>query len=280
MVRLFYFIFFLFAIIGAHAQPTRQKAVLVVGPCEDITAVDIAESKRIARLLRNRGISVHEFYHPQADWKAITKATSGADLFVYMGHGTTMGEGGSPGGFFLSGNRFVSAAAIREELKLKAGALVLFQSVCYGAGSTAGDTVDIQVREAMQRVSSYARPFIEGGAGAYFAVNVGGGAFRFLDELLQGKTIREGFDAAARSGYTVDSVASFSASAYVGVASRKGGGSCTRTTWRNGVAESREVPSVRSFDIAFVAPQSWHWPASAKRKLKVDAAPSTALKRF
>ena len=60
---------------------------------------------------------------------------------------------------------------IENELELRDNAMVLFQSVCRTAESSAGDKGDIFVKLAKQRISDYTEPFIKNGASVYYANN-------------------------------------------------------------------------------------------------------------
>ncbi|MBK6834273.1 MAG: hypothetical protein IPG89_08380 [Bacteroidetes bacterium] len=146
------------------------KAVVVVGPVEESTKSFITEKKELVLFLRSIGVQVTEFYHPNAKWNDIVEASKGANIFIYSGHGSTMGENGGAGGLCVTDGLY-SAESITNEIKLAKNALVLFNHVCGGAGSSADDTKDIGKEEAMKRVGDYAKPFIINNAAAYYANN-------------------------------------------------------------------------------------------------------------
>lgn len=50
--------------------------------------------------------------------------------------------------------------------------MVIFKSVCGGAGFSADDRIDIGTDEAKKRVCSYASPFFKIGSAAYYANNI------------------------------------------------------------------------------------------------------------
>ena len=112
----------------------------------------------------------------------IIEVANKCKFFVYSGHGSTMGVNGNAGGICI--NSMVSSYELIKSLRLKENALVIFKSVCRGAGSSAGDNTDIGITEAKKRVTNYAYPFFEIGASAYYANNYGAGAYNFLEDFL------------------------------------------------------------------------------------------------
>ena len=137
---------------------------------------------------------------------------------------------------------------------MKNNALVLFKSVCRGAGSSAGDNDDIGIKVAKERVTSYAYPFFEIGAAGYYANNFGNGVYNFLKDFLAGKTLKEAYVNSASTWTTIefeepfpnDSTKSFS------IASTPGGGTSTRTTYTNGVKKVEKIPTPKEYEIAYV----------------------------
>lgn len=237
---------------GQSVHTAGLKAILVVGHQEDGTARAVTEMDKIARLFTDHGVTVEKFYDRKAIWKEVVKASAGANFFVYSGHGTTLGGQNRSGGLCVEPT--VSALTMQAELKLADQALVVFQSVCMGAGSSAGDESDIGPDEAEKRVGDYAYPFFSCGAAAYYATNYIGGALEFLSGFLNGDALGDGYKRSA-SGWTEiefekpydrDPVKSIS------VASRPGGGTTTLITYTNGKRSSRQIPVVKGYNIAYV----------------------------
>jgi hypothetical protein len=166
----------------------KLKVVIVVGHAEASTIENINEQKILATHLRSKGIQVIEIYPPN-NWKMLIKETKGAHILIYSGHGSTAGDNNT-GGICLDDN-ISSANDIRRDLKLHKNALVLFNHVCRGAGSSALDIGDIGVSEAAQRVINYSRPFFDIGAGVYYANNLCDSGLKFFNELLSGKSIEQ-----------------------------------------------------------------------------------------
>lgn len=174
----------------------KLKAVFVVS---DVDGDDpkgwwnkmfIAQQKLNAQYLRERGVQVKEFYHPNTKWKDILKASEGANLFIYSGHGSNQGINYDAGGLcLLDGIRH--ASEIKSELKLHKNALVIFNSACSSAGSSASDTKDIGAKEAQKRVAEYAYPFLVNTNGAYLANNNTDWMIPFFMSFFSGKTLTE-----------------------------------------------------------------------------------------
>jgi len=252
-----------------------QIAVLVVGPQEDGTQEAIYDMEKMGDYLKNQGVNVKTFYGNKANWNEINKASNGASFFIYSGHGGSLGENGNAGGLFLSNS--VSSQDIVNDLHLKRNSVVIFKSVCNGAGSSAGDDGDIGINEAIKRVSYYSKPFIEIGAACYYANNLGDGCLSFLKDFFDGKTIKECFVNSTQSWWTqttntngvksVEKVLSedpladieieksykYARNMNISIASTNWGGTVTRTSYINGVKSVKQVPSSKSYNISYVA---------------------------
>ena len=183
-----------------------------------------------------------------------SRSVTGANIFIYSGHGTTMGDGGKPGGLVLAKDYFLSSSDIRTKFHLATNAIVLFQSVCMAAGSSAGDEKDIGVQLAESRVSDYCKPFIDAGAAVYYATNTVGGGLSFLRDLWEGFSVKKIFESqidftskketihpwAIRSGFEL------------GLSSNIFNGTSTVITYENGVRSEKQVACFKQYDLAFV----------------------------
>lgn len=228
------------------------RAVLVVGHLEASTGRSMKEMDKIGLLLEGHGVKVEKFYDRKAVWKDIAHAARGANFFIYSGHGTNLGGGDNPGGLCVEPT--VASYTVRQELKLAANALVVFQSVCYGAGSSAGDGIDIGPAEAGRRVGHYAFPFFSTGASGYYANDFIGGAHDFLTAFLEGRSLGEAYVKTATQWTTIefDKPYEQDSTKRISVASRPGGGTTTLTTYTNGRRSTRQVPVVKGYVIAYV----------------------------
>ena len=232
------------------------KAILVVGHQEDGTADAIKEMDRLADFLHEQGVRIRRFYDENANWEEITAISRHANIFVYAGHGSTRGPNGTGG---LSLQTSVSNTNIIDELELAPNAIVLFQSVCRGAGSSAGDDDDIGVEIAGKRVTEYAKPFFSVGASVYFANNYTDGCLKFLQNLYEGKTLEECYLEAVNPWNTVEFSRSFPyyADRTISISSNPGGGKATRITYTNGVRSEEEIIQPKGYDIAFAGPSGF-----------------------
>ena len=234
---------------------SRIKAVLVVGYCEDLTKQKIDEAKEIASYLQSLGVHVSEFYPPNDKWQHIVRASVDANIFLYSGHGTTMGEQGKVGGLCLSKEVFISSDSIYKELKLHKNALVLFQSVCYAAGSSASDNSDIGAKVALQRVSDYAHPFVKLGVAGYYANDYLNTSKQFLKEFLNKKNIEQIYVAATSSYCQIQLTKKYiyNTNFEVSVASPKNiSGFATRTSYVNGKPKIEKIPVFKEYEVAYV----------------------------
>jgi hypothetical protein len=238
--------------ILSFSQADQLRAVIIVGDLQDGTVSAIKEMEEIHSFFKSKNVIVKTFYHPKTNWKDIISASKDASFFVYRGHGMSWPDG-KYGGLDL--NEAISSEDIMNDLKLKANAIVIFKSVCGGAGSSASDVGDIGIRKALERVSDYSRPFLNIGASAYYADNFGNGCLSFLNDFFEGKIIKECFDNSIgwSAKLEIDQDYKYDKSKSIGVASSDWGGTVTRTSYINGVKSVIEVPSTKDYDIAYVA---------------------------
>lgn len=175
------------------------KAVLVVGPIDGDygtwTQREKSNMDLVAEELETNGVVVYKFYTPNNNWEQIKSAAQGAHFFFYRGHGVYWGDPNYPyavGSLALK-DGIVSPSAVREELHLAGNAIVMFYG-CYTAGSSSADTISLRSAEAQRRVVMYAQPFIDNGAGAYFANWFGDAFQKFVRYLFQGATLGQAYE--------------------------------------------------------------------------------------
>jgi hypothetical protein len=229
------------------------EAVLIVGNTEESTASSIKDMNAVALIFQNNGIKVTKFYDRNTNWETIKIAAKTANFFVYSGHGSTMGINGKTGGLCL--NKMISTKQILEELQLKKNAVVLFKSVCGGAGSSAVDSKDIGIEEAATRVTDYAQPFFIIGASCYYADNYGGGIDMFLTNFLAGKTINECYETTTKMPLVHHEIAKPFApdsKKQIAISSNKSEGVTTLYTFENGKTTRKKIPSFKNYNIAYV----------------------------
>ena len=182
--------------IAWKTESKKLKAVIIVSDVDGDEPDGwwnkeyIAEQKKNAKYLREHGLLVKEFYHPNTKWKDIVKASEGANIFIYSGHGSNQGINHPSGGLCLV-DGIHGADEIKSEIKLHQNALVIFNSACNSAGSSADDKSDIGVKEAQLRTGEYAYPFLINSGGAYIADCNFGLISKIFNSLFKGKSLVE-----------------------------------------------------------------------------------------
>jgi hypothetical protein len=242
---------FTYPVLG-QAGPKDLKAILIVGHQEDGTGKAIKDMDKIADLFVENGVAIHKFYDDKANWDQIIETAKECNFLVYSGHGSNRGEDGNAGGLCI--NSRVSSAELMNKLRLKKNAIVLFKSVCNGAGSSASDEQDIGITEAKKRVTYYAYPFFETGASAYYANNFGNGVYHFLMDFLKGLSVQQSYLNSTQiwTNVELEEVFSRDSTKSISIASTPGGGTATRTTYINGVKKEQEIKSPKGYKIAYV----------------------------
>lgn len=251
---------FLFISLSAvtHSKTTTLfnkegfEAILIVGQQEDGTKDAIARMDKIADFFKKKKVKVHQFYDGDANWNEIVQVSKNCSFLVYSGHGSNLGVDGNAGGLCL--NDQISSKELMEQLRLKENALVLFQSVCKGAGSSAGDTKDIGIEEAKNRVTHYAYPFFEVGASAYYANNYLDGVLDFLTDFFDGNTLGSIYNKSIGSRHKIELEEPFEKDPRktISIMSTPGGGVATVTTYTNGVKSVKKIIEPKSYDMAYV----------------------------
>jgi hypothetical protein len=186
--------------LGQNSGSKKLEAVCIVGSRVSQSYEDRTEE--IAEFLESKNVKVHRFYDGDNNWNKIKKAAENCSFFIYSGHGTVLGLDGGFGGLVVED--FISAQQIVDELKFKKEAIVIYQSACGGAGSSAGDQGDIGLETAEERVVETATPFLLAGAKAYHGNNYFGGALEFLENIFQGNTVNESFINTAEMWNTIE----------------------------------------------------------------------------
>lgn len=239
------------------------KAVLIIGPFDDPNSViastgdysteaTIRQMDYIANLFIKNGVKVYKFYNEKSDWSRIVKVARDCNFFVYAGHGSNLGRNGNTGGLIVKSGP-VSTHQLIKTLRLKKNALVVFKSVCKGAGSSAGDEKDIGPKVAERRVTYYASPFFKVGAAAYYANNYDGGVYSFLRDFLSGKTLKKAYHNNLYSN-KIEFEKPFLSDRrkYISIASSEGGGKKTIVTVRYGKESRKTINNPKEYNIAYV----------------------------
>ena len=152
MKHIFFILFLLPTTL--FSQSNSLQAVLIVGDHQDRTSLAIEKMEVLHAFFKNKDVKVKTFYHPNTSWDEIIRVSKKCSFFVYSGHGISWPDG-KYGGLDL--NKSVSSKDIKSSLKLKPNSLIIFKSVCGGAGSSANDDGDIGIKKAIDRVSENTR---------------------------------------------------------------------------------------------------------------------------
>ena len=227
------------------------KVVIVNG--HDGT-INSSAAQEITAICQNQGYRVTYLSGNNATWDIVRPAIQNANILIYSGHGSNKGYDGT-GGLCLNGNggEIISSYTLEEEVQLAPNALVIFKSVCGGAGSSASDNGDIGITEAVKRVSAYSRPFFNINAAAYYADNYEGSTAKFLKKMFAGQTLQAAFieNSSFWNDVEYDATLSYNNNMRVGVASEYSPGSHTRTTTTNGHSVTRTIENFKSYPVAY-----------------------------
>lgn len=201
------------------------------------------------------GVQVFEFYPPYDKWEAIVKASEGAHILIYDGHGSNQGINYNVGGLCLT-KHIYHAQDIVNEFKLHKNAVILFHGVCNAAGSSADDNSDIGKEEALKRVGEYAFPFIKLNAGVYYANNYNSSWVDFFDCFFAKKTMKKIYTKEATKYQKIEVCRKYQYDQKfeIAVASRAGTGE-TRIRYsstNNGAWKEEKYKDFKTYDIAYV----------------------------
>lgn len=167
----------------ALAAAPVPKVVLVVGPVGSLTASYRAQADDAAAAAAAAGAEVVRVYSPNATWPAVQRATAGASIVVYLGHGngwpsryrdslfpvTQNGFGLNPvAGVDDSAHQYFGEASV-QSLRLAPNAVVVLSHLCYASGNTEPGLPEGTTDQAIQRVDNYASGFLRAGARAVIA---------------------------------------------------------------------------------------------------------------
>ena len=226
----------------------KLKAIFIVGPVEESTKEFIDEQKKNAKYLKSLGVQVIEFYHPNAKWKDIVKASEGANILVYAGHGGVA--------VFCVTGQIIEGDVIQRDLKLHKNAIVIFNHACESAGASLLDTKDIGQIEALRRVGDYAKPFIASNVSVYYANNYSDCLIPFFTSLFERKPIKEIHNKQAtkwdkieaRKKYQYDS------NFEICISSRNGTNEIRTLTWYESgkISKIEKFKDCKTYDIAYV----------------------------
>ena len=240
----------------------QLKAIIIVGPVgKEWDKNSIEKQKKNAKYLRSLGVQVFEFYPPNDKWESIVKASEGAHILIYSGHGSNQGINYDVGGLCLTKDIY-HAQDILDQFKLHKNALILFNSVCGAAGSSASDNGDIGKNEAIKRVSEYAYPFYKLNAGAYYANNYEDCLIPFLESFFKHKNIKAIYKTQASLWQKIEEYRNYPYDPQfeVAVASKAGTNEIVSryVSTNNGAWKEEKIKDFKSYDVAYVGKPNYN----------------------
>lgn len=186
---------------AASAATTQLKVVIVVGPTGSGTAQNIANARELAAQARSYGAKVIEIYSPNATFYRVRTLATGANVLIYMGHGSgwpspykpfnaDRKDGMGLNAALAHGNlnvAYYGERYLKQYIHLAANSVVLLRGLCYSAGNSEPGKPAPSVSVGRQRVVNYAAGFLRTGAKAVFAEPYGGVSY-VLDWVFHGTT--------------------------------------------------------------------------------------------
>jgi hypothetical protein len=184
----------------ASAASYQAKVVIVVGQTQSVTGHYIDLAKQAAGQFRDHGASVTEVYSPNATWGAVKAAAKGANVLVYMGHGSgypnpyvSFLQQKADNGMGLdgptSGKTYYYGEAYMAQLSLAPNAIVILNHLCYASGNSEPGRGRPSVSDAHMRIEGYAGGFLRAGARAVIAEGLNDIGY-YIDQLFTGhKTV-------------------------------------------------------------------------------------------
>jgi hypothetical protein len=183
------------------AAAYQTKVVIVVGQTQSVTAHYISSANAAAAVFESHGAAVTKVYSPYATWSAVRTAAKGANVLVYMGHGSGypnpynpylkptgdngMGlnavAGSSDSHTYYYGENYMA------QLQLAPNALVILNHLCYASGNSESGSARPALSTAKTRVDGYASGFLRAGAKAVIAEGTNSIDY-YIDTLFTGHT--------------------------------------------------------------------------------------------
>jgi len=195
---------------AAAATPrasSRPKVAVIVGPVSGVTGEYRRDGRRLARQARAYGARVTQVFSPYATWSRVVKATRGANLVIYLGHGNGWPSPYGPYQPFTKNGLGLNARAgrgdsnvtyrgeyfVRRKLHLARHAVVLLNHLCYASGNAEGGAPTRSARIARARADNYARGFQAAGASTVFAIGLEHPAYVLRGLFRSNRTMRQIF---------------------------------------------------------------------------------------
>jgi hypothetical protein len=183
------------------AASYQAKVVIVVGQTQDATARYRSDADRAAAVFAKYTTDITKVYSPDATWSAVKAAAKGANILVYMGHGSGFPDPYlsylSPNGDNGMGLNAVAGSSDTKtyyygenymaQLGLAPNAVVILNHLCYASGNSESGNGEPTLSDAETRVDGYASGFIRGGAQGVIAEGLNDISY-YIDTLFTGHT--------------------------------------------------------------------------------------------
>ncbi len=170
------------AVKTVAASVAQAKVVIVVGATQGTTASYRADADHAADLFSHYTSNVVKVYSPYATISAVQDAAQGANILVYLGHGSgypnpynaqeVAGDNGmglnATAGAGDSNTKYYGDDYMAQ-LNLAPNALVLLNHLCYASGDSEWGAGAPSLGTAQTRVDGYANGFLRGNARAVIA---------------------------------------------------------------------------------------------------------------
>jgi hypothetical protein len=183
----------------ANAAVCSAKVVIVVGQTQGDTQRYIDDANALVPVFTGHGACVTTVYSPNATWAAVKAAAKGANVLVYMGHGSgwpnpyptggplkPMGDNGMGLNDRLgttNTNTYYYGESYMAQLELAPNAMVFLNHLCYASGNNEQGRGLPDETTARTRVEGYASGFMRAGAGAVLAEGLNNLSW-YVDQLF------------------------------------------------------------------------------------------------
>lgn len=168
---------------SVHAAAVQTKVVIVVGATQGTTASYRSDADAAAAVFARYTSNITKVYSPNATWGAVSAAAKGANILVYLGHGSgypnpyvsylqPWGDNGMGLNATAAGtdnNTQYYGENYMAQLGLAPNAVVMLNHLCYASGDSEWGMGLPTLSVAQQRVDGYASGFLRGGARAVIA---------------------------------------------------------------------------------------------------------------
>jgi hypothetical protein len=190
-----------FGVLGAVApgvHAATYKVVIVVGPVGSSTSNYRSNADILAKQAASYGATVVKVYTPNATWSRVSAAAKGANVLIYLGHGS-----GWPSPYYPFASSRMDGMGLNAALNkgntntkyygetymaglhLAANAVVILNRLCYASGDSEWGAANPTKSVAIKRVDNYGYGFLHGGAKAVFAMGITSAGY-ILKDLFRG----------------------------------------------------------------------------------------------